>query len=68
MLAVLKIGAAYVALDPDFPVDKTKHMLQESNACLVVTTSDTGTLDGFNMMMLEDILEGSKLLSGMNQV
>ena len=38
-LAVLKLGAAYLPLDPDYPADRLRFMLQDSGATVVVETS-----------------------------
>ncbi|HEX2315476.1 MAG TPA: amino acid adenylation domain-containing protein, partial [Thermomonospora sp.] len=40
VLAVLKSGAAYVPLDPDYPADRIAYMLEDSGPVLAVTTSD----------------------------
>jgi amino acid adenylation domain-containing protein len=39
ILGVLKAGTPYVALDPFFPVDRIRYILQDSQANLVVTDS-----------------------------
>ncbi|MBR1251127.1 non-ribosomal peptide synthase/polyketide synthase [Bradyrhizobium sp. AUGA SZCCT0169] len=39
VLAALKAGAAYLPLDPDYPVDRLVHMLRDSGARLVLTQS-----------------------------
>jgi amino acid adenylation domain-containing protein len=39
LLAVLKAGAAYVPLDPQFPADRLRHMLDDSGARWVLTDS-----------------------------
>ena len=39
MLAVSKAGAAYVPLDPHYPVERLRRMVQDSAATLVVTES-----------------------------
>ena len=44
MLAILENGAAYVPLDPDYPVDRLNYMLADSKAAAVITTSDLKTL------------------------
>src|ERR1700677_583357 len=46
MLAVLKSGAAYVPVDPDFPVDRQGFRLADTGAAIVVTNSVAGSLLG----------------------
>ena len=38
MLAILKAGAAYLPLDPDYPHDRLQYMMEDSQTPLVVTT------------------------------
>jgi amino acid adenylation domain-containing protein len=37
ILAILKAGAAYLPIDPDYPADRIRYMLEDSNALLVLT-------------------------------
>lgn len=39
LLAVLKTGAAYIPLDPDYPQDRLEYMLNDADALLVLTES-----------------------------
>nr|WP_279653823.1 non-ribosomal peptide synthetase [Pseudomonas morbosilactucae] len=39
MLAVIKAGGAYVPLDPDYPSERLAHMLEDSQARIVLTQS-----------------------------
>ncbi len=41
LLGVLKSGAAYLPVDVDYPADRVAHMLADSGAATVVTTSAT---------------------------
>jgi len=40
LVGILKAGAAYVPLDPDYPVDRLRFMLQDTQAQLLVTEKD----------------------------
>ncbi|MFI5567669.1 amino acid adenylation domain-containing protein, partial [Streptomyces sp. NPDC051740] len=40
LLAVLKSGAAYLAVDPDYPADRITHMLGDARPGLVLTTTE----------------------------
>ncbi|WP_447040837.1 non-ribosomal peptide synthase/polyketide synthase [Streptomyces sp. DSM 118878] len=40
MLAVLKAGAAYLPVDPDFPADRIAMMVAEASPALLLTTSE----------------------------
>lgn len=37
LLAILKVGAAYLPIDPEYPQDRINYMLEDSNAKLVLT-------------------------------
>lgn len=38
LLAVMKSGAAYVPLDPDYPADRIQYMLQDSSAKIIISS------------------------------
>jgi amino acid adenylation domain-containing protein len=38
LLAVLKAGGVYVALDPKYPEDRLRYMAADAKACLIITT------------------------------
>ncbi|WP_042000602.1 non-ribosomal peptide synthetase, partial [Streptomyces sp. AcH 505] len=40
MLAVLKAGGSYVPVDPDYPPDRVRYMIEDSDPVLVLTTRD----------------------------
>ncbi|MEU7137626.1 amino acid adenylation domain-containing protein [Streptomyces sp. NPDC046261] len=41
LLAVLKAGAAYLPVDPDYPADRIAHMLGDANPTCVITDTPT---------------------------
>ncbi|MFG3319034.1 amino acid adenylation domain-containing protein [Streptomyces sp. NPDC048171] len=40
LLAVLKAGGLYVPIDPEYPPDRIRYMIEDSDPALVLTTSD----------------------------
>ncbi|WP_454907644.1 amino acid adenylation domain-containing protein [Variovorax gossypii] len=55
LLAVLKTGAAYLPVDPDFPPDRIAFMLADAQpVCLVTTTSLTEALPDHASVLLLD--------------
>ncbi|MDN0201310.1 amino acid adenylation domain-containing protein, partial [Streptomyces sp. S.PNR 29] len=42
LLAVLKSGAAYVPVDPDYPADRINYMLRDAAPLLTLTTREVG--------------------------
>ncbi|KJS52296.1 hypothetical protein VM98_32370, partial [Streptomyces rubellomurinus subsp. indigoferus] len=40
LLAVLKSGAAYIPIDPDYPADRVGYMLEDARPALLVTTGE----------------------------
>ena len=40
LLGILKAGAAYLPLDPNFPRERLDYMLRDSGAPVLVTTTD----------------------------
>jgi amino acid adenylation domain-containing protein len=52
-LAVMKAGAAYVPLDPDYPVDRLRYMAADADLSAILTQrSASAILDGLNVPML----------------
>jgi amino acid adenylation domain-containing protein len=40
MFGIMKAGCAYIPCDPEYPVERINHILEDSNAIYVVTTPD----------------------------
>ncbi|WP_248920520.1 non-ribosomal peptide synthetase [Pseudomonas entomophila] len=64
LLAVLKAGACYVALDPQFPRERLGQMLEDSGAQLVLAPADQlarfSGFDGVATCLLDDALQASE--------
>ncbi|MFB6704481.1 amino acid adenylation domain-containing protein [Streptomyces sp. NPDC056333] len=62
LLGVLKSGAAYLPIDPDYPADRVAHMLTDSGASLAVTVpGTTGALprtEGLTVLVLDAATDG----------
>ncbi|QOS97403.1 amino acid adenylation domain-containing protein [Brevibacterium sp. JNUCC-42] len=48
ILAVLKAGGAYLPIDPTYPVDRIQHMLEDSQAAMVLTQEGIQIPIGFS--------------------
>ncbi|MGF1561311.1 MAG: amino acid adenylation domain-containing protein [Geminicoccaceae bacterium] len=58
LLAVMRLGAIYVPLDPDFPAARLAHMVADSDLSIVIAEHATlGALDGIEatVVCLEDL-------------
>ncbi|MBT7442954.1 MAG: amino acid adenylation domain-containing protein, partial [Methylococcales bacterium] len=53
MLAVLKCGAGYVPVDPDYPEQRVQYMLEDCGACLVVTAEDLSVFESLPKLTVE---------------
>lgn len=45
ILAILKAGAAYVPIDPEYPADRIAWTIEDSAATVTVTTADMGNIE-----------------------
>jgi len=57
LIAIMKSGAAYLPLDPDFPSMRLKFMLEDSEAKYLITTKEFSTLfkTHTKIVLLEDM-------------
>ncbi len=53
VLAVLKAGGAYVPIDPDYPLERIKYMLEDSQPQVLVTRSDLSATLPQGLKMIE---------------
>ncbi|MFE3143890.1 amino acid adenylation domain-containing protein [Streptomyces scopuliridis] len=65
LLAVLKSGAAYVPVDPDYPAERIRYILDNTRPALVLTTRDVDAVlpatDGTDRLVLDDPRTGAAL-------
>jgi len=66
LLGILKTGGAYLPIDPDYPPERKKYLLRESNAKVLVTDSSlnkvSGAIEGIEPVELDKINETSEHL------
>lgn len=55
MLAILKLGCAYLLIDYSLPKDRITYMLENSNTNLLITNTETSSFDFENQVILDDI-------------
>ncbi|MCJ8273752.1 MAG: amino acid adenylation domain-containing protein, partial [Psychrosphaera sp.] len=58
LLAILKTGAAYVPLDPQYPESRLQHMIKDSNISLLLVAPqlvDKMALDGVTVVVIDDL-------------
>ncbi|MGF1425057.1 amino acid adenylation domain-containing protein [Kitasatospora sp. LaBMicrA B282] len=60
LLAVLKSGAAYLPIDPDFPADRIGYMLEDAQPALLVTDASTAVRlamlsDGTERVLVDEV-------------
>ena len=57
LFGVLKVGAAYIPCDPEYPADRVKLILEDSEAKYIITTRDRA--DGDKAIDVEQLLQGN---------
>lgn len=55
ILAILKSGAAYLPIDPDFPDDRIKYMIEDSNSKVVLSNVSNRNISGINIDNINSI-------------
>ena len=57
MFGVMKAGSAYIPCDPEYPVERIQHILNDSEAAYIITTADR-VADFSNAIDVETLLSG----------
>ncbi len=57
MLGILKAGCCYIPVDPDYPIDRINHVLEDSGAEFILTD---GTREVSNGILIDTLLENDK--------
>ncbi|MBC7658883.1 MAG: amino acid adenylation domain-containing protein [Chitinophagaceae bacterium] len=59
MLGAMEVGAAYVPMDPSFPLDRVDYIIKDSKAVLLLTTGELGSsIPDVPLLLLDEDLEG----------
>lgn len=58
MFGVMKAGSAYIPCDPEYPVERIQHILNDSHAAYIITTADR-VPDFPNAIDVEMLLDGA---------
>ncbi len=68
LFAVLKSGAAYVPIDPDYPTDRIHYMLQDANLKYIITQKEfSAKLNGSqNLLLIDELAQTLQTLSAEN--
>ncbi|QHS63363.1 non-ribosomal peptide synthetase [Chitinophaga agri] len=56
ILGILKAGAAYLPLDPDYPEERIAYLVKDSGARLVLTDSELLTVEGAETVFLRETI------------
>ena len=69
LLAVMKAGGTYVPLDPDYPRDRIRYMLDDADCSVLLSLSYLGFDDErvINLDQVQDELEGFSFLNPANE-
>ncbi|RJS56187.1 non-ribosomal peptide synthetase [Bacillus subtilis] len=59
MLAILKTGAAYLPLDPEFPADRISYMLEDAKPSCIITTEEIAARLPDNLAVPQLVLDQS---------
>ncbi|MFI7131019.1 amino acid adenylation domain-containing protein, partial [Nonomuraea sp. NPDC050153] len=54
LLAVLKAGAAYLPVDPEYPVERMAYLVEQAGAVCVITSSAVRSPSGVERVVLDD--------------
>ncbi|HTE24871.1 non-ribosomal peptide synthetase [Flavitalea sp.] len=65
MLAIMKTGAAYVPVDPEYPKDRIRYMLEDSSAKFLLTSQKYAGSNNLTLteLLIEDLLKNMDELS-----
>ena len=59
LLAILKVGATYLPIDPEYPVDRISYILEDSDCKTILVHSDTSPLLDNNLHKIDISLDSS---------
>ncbi|MCF4140793.1 amino acid adenylation domain-containing protein [Streptomyces sp. Tue 6430] len=68
LLAVLKAGAAYLPVDPDYPADRIGHLLTEARPALLLTVAAAGLPERPGPRVPRLALDDAELIAGLEAI
>ncbi len=60
LLGILKSGAAYVPLDPEYPVDRIEYMLEDSSPKVVLSERSDQLVNDIDILDINEVLESDQ--------
>ncbi|MBR0142023.1 MAG: amino acid adenylation domain-containing protein, partial [Ruminococcus sp.] len=59
IFGILKAGMAFIPCDPNYPTDRIKHIIDDSDAPLVITTADKAEAYGNRAVIVDELFENN---------
>ena len=67
LLGILKAGKVFLGLDPSYPPERLRHMVQQSGCTLVITDeSNTGRFGNANAHLVQDVIQAAQEMEPSN--
>lgn len=60
MFGIVKAGCAFIPVDPEYPEDRVKHVLNDSSARYIITDDHINTIDLPQAISVDELLEGEE--------
>lgn len=68
ILATLKVGAIFVPIDPEYPIERIRYCIGDARSKLILTKSNTMKIDGVEVVQHVVELQSADTLNGIDEV